>query len=133
MAEQNLLLRLMCKGNFKDLVKAVNKNAAMMEFLDIVRSGRRHPNENYARELMELFTLGVVDTAGNPNYLQEDIVQIARAFSGWRYDDKHGDIAFLDTEHHDFMADFPERGPKTIFTVLGGFGAGGRSFAAGGE
>ena len=133
MAEQNLLLRLMCKGSFKDFVKAINKNAAMMEFLDIVRSGRHQPNENYARELMELFTLGVLDTAGNPNYLQEDIVQIARAFSGWRYDDKKKDVAFLDTDHHDFMADFPERGPKTIFTVLGGFGPSGRSFASGGE
>ena len=133
MAEQNLLLRLMCKGSFKDFVKAMNKNAAMMEFLDIVRSGRHQPNENYARELMELFTVGVVDTVGNPNYLQDDIVQIARAFSGWRYDDKKKDVAFLDTDHHDFMADFPERGPKTIFTVLGGFGAAGRSFADNGE
>ncbi|HEY2388025.1 MAG TPA: DUF1800 family protein [Candidatus Binatia bacterium] len=133
MAEQNLLLRLMCKGNFKDLVKAMNKNAAMMEFLDIVRSGRHQPNENYARELQELFTLGVLDHAGNPNYLQDDIVQIARAFSGWRYDDKKKDTAFLDSDHHDFIADFPERGPKTIYAVRGGFGASGRSFAAGGE
>jgi uncharacterized protein (DUF1800 family) len=131
MAQQNLLLRLFCKGNFRDFVKAMNKNPAMLEFLDTVRSRRHVPNENYARELMELFTLGVVDTAGNPNYLQEDIVQIARAFTGWRYDDKGN--AFLDPDHHDFMADFPERGPKTIFTVRGGFGAGGRSFAAGGE
>ena len=82
MAQQNLLLRLFCKGNFRSFVKAMNKNPAMMEFLDTVRSGRRHPNENYPRELMELFTLGVLDSAGNPNYLQEDIVQIARAFSG---------------------------------------------------
>jgi len=133
MAEQNLLLRLMCKSSFKDFVKAMNKNAAMMEFLDIVRSGRHQPNENYARELMELFTVGVLDHAGNPNYLQDDIVQIARAFSGWRYDDKKKDTAFLDTDRHDFMADFPERGPKTIFTVRGGFGPAGRSFAAGGE
>lgn len=132
MAEQNLLLRLFCKGTFRDFVKAINKNPAMLEFLDTVRSGRRHPNENYARELMELFTLGVLDTAGNPNYLQDDIVQIARAFSGWRYDDKKR-TAFLDSDHHDFMADFPERGPKTIFTVRGGFGASGRSFAANGE
>lgn len=131
MAQQNLLLRLFCKGNFRNFVKAMNKNPAMMEFLDTVRSGRRHPNENYPRELMELFTLGVLDSAGNPNYLQEDIVQIARAFSGWRYDKKS--VAFLDDGHHDLMADFPERGPKTIFTVLGGFGPAGRSFAVNGE
>jgi uncharacterized protein (DUF1800 family) len=131
MAEQNLLLRVFCKGNFRDFVKAIGKNPAMMEFLDIVRSGRHEPNENYARELMELFTLGVVDTAGNPNYLQEDIVQIARAFSGWRYDKKG--VAFLDPDHHDFIKDFPERGPKTIFTVRGGFGAPGQSFTVNGE
>src|SRR5262245_22170063 len=55
MAQQNLLLRLFCKGNFGDLVKAMNKNPAMMEFLDTVRNRRHVPNENYARELMELF------------------------------------------------------------------------------
>ena len=132
MAQQNLLLRLFCKGNFRDFVKAINKNPAMMEFLDTVRNRRREPNENYARELMELFTLGVVDTAGNPNYLQEDIVQIARAFSGWRYDEDKL-VPFLREESHDFMNDFPERGPKVIFKSRGGFGPGGRSFAMNGE
>jgi uncharacterized protein (DUF1800 family) len=131
MAQQNLLLRLFCKSNFRDFVKAMNKNPAMMEFLDTVRNRRHVPNENYARELMELFTLGVVDSAGNPNYLQDDVAQIARAFTGWRYDDKAQ--AFLDEDRHDFMADFSERGPKTIFTVRGGFGAMGRSFSANGE
>ena len=132
MAAQNLLLRLFCKGNFRDFVKAINKNPAMMEFLDTVRNRRREPNENYARELMELFTLGVLDSAGNPNYLQEDIVQIARAFSGWRYDDEKF-VPFLREESHDFMTDFPERGPKVIFKSVGGFGASGRSFSLNGE
>ena len=60
----------------------------MMEFLDTVRNHKDIPNENYARELQELFTLGVNDSAGNPNYTQEDIVQIARAFTGWDYYDR---------------------------------------------
>jgi uncharacterized protein (DUF1800 family) len=132
MAAQNALLRQFCRGNFKDFVKAMNRNAAMMEFLDTVRNHREVPNENYARELMELFTLGVRDLAGNANYLQEDIVQIARAFTGWRYDDKKG-AAYLEEGDHDFMTDYPARGPKVIFRVRGGFGPGGRSFAAGGE
>jgi uncharacterized protein (DUF1800 family) len=131
MAAQNALLRSFCKGNFRDFVKAMNRNAAMMEFLDTVRNHAEIPNENYARELMELFTLGVRDSAGNDTYLQEDIVQIARAFTGWDYED--GGVAVLEDYDHDFMSDYPERGPKVIFKVRGGFGPAGRSFAVNGE
>ena len=52
-------LHTYANGNFKDFVKAMNKNPAMMEFLDTVRNDKDVPNENYARELQELFTLGV--------------------------------------------------------------------------
>src|SRR5262249_31147775 len=107
------------------------RNAAMMEFLDTVRNFKDEPNENYARELQELFTLGVNDLAGNPNYVQDDVVQIARAFTGWYYD-RHGDAA-LDPDSHDFMADFPERGPKVIYQQTGGFGSAGRAFTGNGE
>jgi len=131
MGDQIRLLYLQCKGNFRDLVKAINKDAAMMEFLDTARNRKEIPNENYARELMELFTLGVVDQVGNPNYLQEDIVQIARAFTGWDYDD--GGVAFFRSSRHDYMADFPERGPKVVFKGAHGFPAGGASFSANGE
>jgi uncharacterized protein (DUF1800 family) len=102
----------------------------MMEFLDTVRNRAEEPNENCARELQELFTLGVKDFAGNPNYTQDDIVQIARAFTGWRYDKGQ---AYLNTDRHDYMADYPERGPKVIFQSTGGFGTGGRSFTVNGE
>jgi len=131
MADQIKLFHKMATGNFKDFVKAVNRNAAMMEFLDTVRNFKDEPNENYARELQELFTLGVNDLAGNPNYVQDDVVQIARAFTGWYYD-RHGDAA-LDPDSHDFMADFPERGPKVIYQQTGGFGSAGRSYTANGE
>ena len=131
MAEQVKLLYTFCKGNFKDFVKAMNKNVAMMEFLDTVRNDKEIPNENYAREVEELFTLGVEDSFGVPNYAQDDIVQIARAFTGWNYD-RRGD-AYLDENHHDFMADWPARGPKVIYQTVGGFGAAGRSFTTGGE
>jgi uncharacterized protein (DUF1800 family) len=130
MAAQIQLFHKQGAGNFKTLVKAINKNPAMMEFLDTVRNRKKDPNENYARELQELFTLGVSDFAGNPNYTQADIVQIARAFTGWDYD--RGE-AYFDSDRHDFTADFPARGPKVIYQQTGGFGAGGRDFTVNGE
>jgi len=130
MANQNQLLRKFCKGNFKDFVKAINTDAAMEEFLDTVRNYDDDPNENYARELQELFTLGVKDVQGNPNYTQADIVQIARAFTGWDYDYPTGKPRF-DDYNHDYMDNFPERGPKVIYQSTGGFGSGGRAFATG--
>jgi uncharacterized protein (DUF1800 family) len=129
MGSQNKLLRQFCKGNFKDFVKAINRDAAMMEFLDTVRNRKRVPNENYGRELQELFTLGVNDFSGHANYTQDDIVQIARAFTGWDYDSKTGKSS-LNTSQHDFMANFPSRGPKVIYKSTGGFGASGMAYAA---
>jgi uncharacterized protein (DUF1800 family) len=126
MALQNQTLRLHAKGNFKDFVKAINKDAAMMQFLDTVRNRDQQPNENYARELQELFTLGVYDFNGNANYAQEDIVQIARAFTGWTYDGNY--VPFMRNGSHDFMAEWPARGPKVIYTTVGGFGSSGRDF-----
>lgn len=118
-------------GNLRDFVKAMNLDAAMMVFLDTRRNEKEIPNENYARELCELFTLGVNDLTGQPSYVQEDVVQIARAFTGWRIGDR--DVAFLRASQHDFMAEFPARGPKVIFQQTGGFGPGGADFAANGE
>ncbi len=128
MSNQNRTLRLMCQGSMVDLVKAMNKDAAMIEWLDTVRNRKQVPNENYARELMELFTLGVSDFSGNPNYLQTDIVQIARAFTGWRYEFNSGE-SYLDSNGpsdpgpHDYMIHFQSRGLKRIFksTGPGGF------------
>lgn len=77
MLEQNLLFRENGRGRWKDLLVAVSKDPAMLVYLDNARSTRRKPNENYARELMELFTLG------EGNYTEEDIRNAARAFAGW--------------------------------------------------
>lgn len=130
MANQNLLFRKFCKGNFKALVKAVNKDAAMMEFLDTVRNVKEQPNENYAREVQELFTLGVKDYNGNHNYAQEDIVQIARAFTGWDYN-HIGKAVFVAGPggEHDYTADWPDRGPKVIYKNNPQFGPGGINYA----
>ncbi len=135
-ANQNQLLRRHCIGNvhdasFKDFVKAINKDGAMMDFLDTIRNSKGSPNENYARELQELFTLGVNDLLGVPNYTQDDIVQVARAFTGWRtHTDKgpgykYGD-AYLSSGRHDSGS------PKTIYTTVGGFGPGGRDITENG-
>jgi len=134
MGLQNQLFRRHCRGDFRTLMKAVNVDPAMVEFLDTARNEKTIPNENYARELMELFTLGVNDENGAPNYLQEDIVQIARAFTGWRRSNK---AATFNTTTHDFNAQFegpPEnRGPKDVFKSTGGFGASGIRYAGSGS
>ncbi len=130
MSAQIKTLYKLSYGNFKDLVKAINLDPAMMEFLDTVRNDKELPNENYARELQELFTLGVEDLLGVPNYTQADIVQIARAFTGWRH---NGRKPYFEPLAHDYMADYPARGPKRIFQNAHGFGATGADFAANGE
>ncbi len=124
MANQIRTLHINCKGNMKTFVKAMNKDAAMMEFLDTVRNHKDIPNENYGRELQELFTLGVYDFAGNPNYRQADIVQIARAFTGWDYEYNSGKPVFRDYDH-DTNAEFSgDRGAKRIYESTGRFGDG---------
>ena len=124
MAQQNGLFRRFCKGDFKQLVKEVNRNPATMEYLDTVRNTKNGLNENYGRELQELFTLGVKDSHGNDNYTQTDVTQIARAFTGWRYDDKG--VSFLDENRHDFGG-----AAKTIYASTGGFGPDGVTYAGG--
>ena len=76
---QNETLRENALGNFKELVTAVAKDPAMLRYLDNNRNTRNKPNENFARELMELFTLGV------GNYTEEDIKESARALTGWTF------------------------------------------------
>ncbi|MEO6940233.1 MAG: DUF1800 family protein, partial [Candidatus Kapaibacterium sp.] len=73
-------------GNFKQMVKDITIMPAMLIYLDGIYSYGSRPNENYARELMELFTLGVTDKAGNPNYTEADIQEIAKALTGWTID-----------------------------------------------
>jgi uncharacterized protein (DUF1800 family) len=84
---QNQLLRSSALGNFKQLVKDITKDMAMLVYLDGAKNSKRgnksNINENYARELQELFTMGVVDWNGNPNYTQTDVSEAARALSGY--------------------------------------------------
>lgn len=94
------ILREQALGDFRTLLKAVGRSASMLEFLSNQNNRKGAPNENFARELMELFTLG------RGHYTEQDIHEAARAFTGWTF--KHEDASFLfHEEQHDF-------GPKTF-------------------
>jgi hypothetical protein len=72
------IFRRLGLGNFRDLLLAITKDAAMLLWLDGSRNKRGRPNENYAREVMELFTLGI------GHYTEKDVQELARAFTGWQ-------------------------------------------------
>ena len=78
---QNETFRIHATGNFRDLIIATAKDPAMLYFLDAGQNIKGSPNENFAREIMELFTLGV------GNYEEKDIREAARAFTGWNTND----------------------------------------------
>jgi uncharacterized protein (DUF1800 family) len=80
MWRQNDTLRRNALGNFAALAKTISRDPAMMIYLDLQQSRKEHPNENWARELMELFTVGI------GNYSEQDIRESARAFTGYRID-----------------------------------------------
>ncbi|MFZ9255724.1 MAG: DUF1800 domain-containing protein [Burkholderiaceae bacterium] len=79
MLKQNEMLRAKATGNFRDLLIAVAQDPAMLAYLDAAVNVKGAPNENFAREIMELFSMGV------GNYTEEDIREAARAFTGWNY------------------------------------------------
>ena len=81
-------------GYFRDLLTVSATSPAMLRYLDNVYSHKNQPNENYARELMELHTLGV-----NGGYTQQDVVDVARVFTGWRYKD---DAFYFASYAHDY-------------------------------
>lgn len=109
MYEYHKLLQLHAFGDFKVFLKEMGKSSAMLTFLDARHNVKGHPNENYARELMELFTMGV-----NNGYTQQDITEAARAFTGWvTISENCAAISFDITK---FDAD-----PKTIFGQTGNF------------
>ena len=91
-------------GKFPDLLLAVSREPAMLQFLNNQQNRKEHPNENFARELMELFTLG------RGHYAEQDVKEAARAFTGWGYDYR-GDFKFRAREH--------DAGPKTLLGRTG--------------
>ena len=103
---QNLVntLREHALGDFGTLLRAVSKSPAMLAFLNNQQNRKQRPNENFAREVMELFTLG------RGHYTETDVKEAARAFTGWQFD---RDGSFL------FRANFHDDGDKTVLGVKG--------------
>jgi uncharacterized protein (DUF1800 family) len=92
MLAQNELLRRHARGKFEEMVRGVSRDPAMLVYLDSTSNRRIRPNENYARELLELFCLGV------GNYTERDIKEVARAFTGWEV---RGDQFAFNAIQHD--------------------------------
>jgi uncharacterized protein (DUF1800 family) len=103
MFDQNRLLREHALGKFGPFLLAMSKDTAMLHWLDSNSNVKAHPNENYARELMELFSLGV------GHYTEKDIREAARAFTGWHTD---GDA-------YEFNPKFHDDGEKTVLGQKG--------------
>ncbi|MEW7292538.1 DUF1800 domain-containing protein [Aquimarina sp. 2304DJ70-9] len=103
----NNIIRKHALGNFGDMLVEVSKSPAMLIFLNNRQNRKDHPNENFAREVMELFTLG-----RDNGYTETDIKEAARAFTGWNFT-KNGAFIFRKM-HHDY-------GVKTILGNTGNF------------
>ena len=105
MWRQNDLLRRHALGNFAALTKEISRDPAMMIYLDLQQSRKEHPNENWARELMELFTVGI------GHYSESDIRESARAFTGYRID--------MTTQQFRFAPRQTDAGAKTFMGKTG--------------
>ncbi len=92
--KQNLLLRRHALGNYADFLHAIAKDPAMLVYLDGYMNVKDEPNENFARELLELFTLG------RGHYHENDVKAAARAFTGWNVNDNNGQFV-IRRELHD--------------------------------
>ena len=106
--QQELLhiIRTHALGSFADMLKAVSKSPAMLQFLNNQQNRKQKPNENFAREVMELFTMG------RGNYTENDVKEAARAFTGWAFNAK-GEFVFRKNQHDD--------GSKTFLSRTGNF------------
>jgi uncharacterized protein (DUF1800 family) len=107
MYRQNLTLRRHGLARFSTLLFAIAKDPAMLIYLDGVRNRKVQPNENFAREVMELFTLG------EGHYTEKDIKEAARAFTGWTVDPQTGEPRLHPPQHDD--------GEKTVLGERGRF------------
>jgi uncharacterized protein (DUF1800 family) len=100
------IIRSNALGSFADMLKAVSKSPAMLQFLNNQQNKKLHPNENFAREVMELFTMG------RGNYTETDVKEAARAFTGWAFN-AQGEFVFRKNQHDD--------GSKTFLGKTGNF------------
>ncbi len=103
MMRQNQLFRANALGNFRTLTQAVSRDPEMLRYLNGSQNYKAHPNENYGRELMELYTCGI------GNYTEDDVKAAARAFSGWNL--RGGEFVFNANNH--------DNDPKTFLGKTG--------------
>ena len=108
MWRQNQTFRSLATGNWPELLVAMGRDPAMLFWLDGVTNRAAHPNENFAREVMELFTLG------EGNYTEQDVKEAARAFTGWAADPLTAEFTPRRPIQHD-------GGPKVILGQSGNF------------
>ena len=114
MIDQSNLFRAGCFGSFLDLFKAVTVDPAMLQWLNGDENNKSAPNENYAREMMELFSLG----ADRGAYTEDDIREQARALTGWTYEWSEAERA----HNFHFEPRYHDNGVKTIFGKSGNWG-----------
>ncbi len=107
MYRQNVLLRSNALGNFGGMLRQIGRDPAMLIYLDAANSRKEQPNENFAREVMELFTLG------EGQYSERYIKEAARAFTGWSVDRDSGEFVF--------RRGFHDYGQKTVLGKTGAF------------
>ncbi len=106
--QQNNTIRKLALRSFRELLLAISKDAAMLQFLNNQQNKKSSPNENFAREVMELFTLG------RGNYSESDIKSAARSFTGWAFNSVNGQFVFRPRTHDDGEKEF--RGKRGNFT-----------------
>jgi uncharacterized protein (DUF1800 family) len=115
--QQNELFRISGLGRFDDLVLEVSRDPAMLWYLDNADNVKGHPNENFARELMELFTMGV-----HGGYTERDVQESARAFTGWGLEKPpKGNGKYTDKPKFKFYASKHDDGQKTFLEERGNF------------
>ena len=122
------VIRANAFGNFRTLLEAVAKHPAMLRYLDNASSNRGGPNENYARELFELHTMGAENyrgvgrqrdvpgySQGQPEaYVDDDVYEATRCFTGWRIDDNTDEPGFQNTGQFAFFQPWHDRFQKTV-------------------
>jgi uncharacterized protein (DUF1800 family) len=126
MFKQNQLLRTNGMGKFRDLLMGITEDPAMLIWLDGAQNRKIAPNENYGREVMEVFTTGV------GNYTEDDVKAAARAFTGYQID-KSGNSFFNPKQHDDgtktFLGHTGNLGPQDIVNILASHPATAKSIA----
>jgi uncharacterized protein (DUF1800 family) len=121
MYTQNLDLRRLALARFDDLLLGISRGAAMLIWLDGATSTKSQPNENFGREIQEVFSMSTHDVvSGEPNYTENDVKEIARAFTGWRFRRNASDDSPFSWESFVDPNEF-DAGQKTIYGQTASF------------